>query len=93
MEPLSLNPQDPFISVSIGLGIVSGNHILSEKVARLAKMLFNSESSSEISFTISSLELTPPGVTHGPAIIDQLKDIKIKIDQVRLKGAPSLVDH
>lgn len=96
LSPLSLSPQAKDIDLSVLLGLASGNPILSQKIAALVNSGFKSDSTH---VTITGLVLNPPGVTSGPAVLDQFKNVKITLplsgstapNSVAVKGPP-LVD-
>lgn len=65
------------------LGLTSGNPALSEKVGVLANKILNSEYLDDLKISVTGFIISPPGVSSGPAIIDQFKNLSISFDSLQ----------
>ena len=84
ISPIALGKGGSAVNIGLNMKLATGAGDLDKKVAKLVQAYLKKDSSISTSIGVTRLTISPPGISSGPAVIDQLSAIMINIPAAKL---------
>lgn len=92
IQPIRLQTGSAPLAISVGMKFATGANGLDAKVAQLASAVLSNDVALGLFAGINGLKISPPGVSSGPGVIDQLESVKIQVKSgkiIQMLNAPA----
>lgn len=86
ISPISLTSGESAGKLGLEMRLSDGSNGMDRNVATFATAFLNEDANLALLAGISSLKISPPGISSGPAVIDQFSFVKVQVASGKLIG-------